>query len=149
MTFPLTCCFSFPLIQNMTVAKMSVYKRMKLACCFDCGRSERDCSCMSGSVRSNMDTLQRTFPVSSVSVNDCSTDLRACKFEHQHTLFHVCDVCSVRVTFSMCRVVCRNSIDYVNVAVWNGLFLSLLSSVLVLLIIISLVFPVVLLFRVE
>ncbi|XP_072560059.1 calcium-activated potassium channel subunit alpha-1-like isoform X13 [Paramormyrops kingsleyae] len=66
-------------------AKMSVYKRMKLACCFDCGRSERDCSCMSGSVRSNMDTLQRTFPVSSVSVNDCSTDLRACDEEAPST----------------------------------------------------------------
>ncbi|XP_048842597.1 calcium-activated potassium channel subunit alpha-1-like isoform X5 [Brienomyrus brachyistius] len=66
-------------------AKMSVYKRMKLACCFDCGRSERDCSCMSGSVRSNMDTLQRTFPLSSVSVNDCSTDLRACDEEAPST----------------------------------------------------------------
>ncbi|MEQ2247206.1 Calcium-activated potassium channel subunit alpha-1, partial [Ilyodon furcidens] len=61
----------------MTVAKMSVYKRMKLACCFDCGRSERDCSCMSGSVHSNMDTLQRAYPLSSVSVHDCSTTLRA------------------------------------------------------------------------
>ncbi|XP_073668999.1 calcium-activated potassium channel subunit alpha-1a isoform X4 [Paramisgurnus dabryanus] len=57
--------------------KMSVYKRMKLACCFDCGRSERDCSCMSGSVHSNMDSLQRAFPLSSVSVHDFSTSLRA------------------------------------------------------------------------
>ncbi|XP_057704825.1 calcium-activated potassium channel subunit alpha-1a isoform X4 [Corythoichthys intestinalis] len=57
--------------------KMSVYKRMKLACCFDCGRSERDCSCMSGSVHSNMDTLQRAYPLSSVSVHDCATTLRA------------------------------------------------------------------------
>ncbi|XP_067241983.1 calcium-activated potassium channel subunit alpha-1a isoform X6 [Chanodichthys erythropterus] len=57
--------------------KMSVYKRMKLACCFDCGRSERDCSCMTGSVHSNMDSLQRAFPLSSVSVHDCSTSLRA------------------------------------------------------------------------
>ncbi|KAF4090278.1 hypothetical protein AMELA_G00050060 [Ameiurus melas] len=57
--------------------KMSVYKRMKLACCFDCGRSERDCSCMAGSVHSNMDSLQRAFPLSSVSVHDCSTSLRA------------------------------------------------------------------------
>ncbi|KFO12229.1 Calcium-activated potassium channel subunit alpha-1, partial [Balearica regulorum gibbericeps] len=62
----------------MVIAKMSIYKRMKLACCFDCGRSERDCSCMSGSVHSNMDTLERAFPLSSVSVNDCSTSLRAC-----------------------------------------------------------------------
>nr|XP_054606336.1 calcium-activated potassium channel subunit alpha-1 isoform X2 [Nothobranchius furzeri] len=57
--------------------KMSVYKRMKLACCFDCGRSERDCSCMSGSVHSNMDTLQRAYPLSSVSVHDCATTLHA------------------------------------------------------------------------
>ncbi|XP_015201779.1 calcium-activated potassium channel subunit alpha-1a isoform X3 [Lepisosteus oculatus] len=62
--------------------KMSIYKRMKLACCFDCGRSERDCSCMSGSVHSNMDTLERAFPLSSVSVNDCSTSLRASKYNY-------------------------------------------------------------------
>ncbi|XP_056104088.1 calcium-activated potassium channel subunit alpha-1a isoform X4 [Rhinichthys klamathensis goyatoka] len=61
--------------------KMSVYKRMKLACCFDCGRSERDCSCMTGSVHSNMDSLQRAFPLSSVSVHDCSTSLRASKYK--------------------------------------------------------------------
>ncbi|XP_058240687.1 calcium-activated potassium channel subunit alpha-1a isoform X3 [Hemibagrus wyckioides] len=62
--------------------KMSVYKRMKLACCFDCGRSERDCSCMAGSVHSNMDSLQRAFPLSSVSVHDCSTSLRASKYKY-------------------------------------------------------------------
>uniref|UniRef100_A0A673IUZ6 Calcium-activated potassium channel subunit alpha-1 n=1 Tax=Sinocyclocheilus rhinocerous TaxID=307959 RepID=A0A673IUZ6_9TELE len=66
--------------------KMSVYKRMKLACCFDCGHSERDCSCMSGSVHSNMDSLQRAFPLSSVSVHDCSTSLRAFEDEHPSTL---------------------------------------------------------------
>ncbi|KAK6482081.1 calcium-activated potassium channel subunit alpha-1 isoform X2 [Huso huso] len=66
--------------------KMSIYKRMKLACCFDCGRSERDCSCMSGSVHSNMDTLERAFPLSSVSVNDCSTSLRAFEDEHPSAL---------------------------------------------------------------
>ncbi|XP_051945491.1 calcium-activated potassium channel subunit alpha-1a isoform X2 [Xyrauchen texanus] len=66
--------------------KMSVYKRMKLACCFDCGRSERDCSCMSGSVHSNMDSLQRAFPLSSVSVHDCSTSLRAFEDERPSTL---------------------------------------------------------------
>uniref|UniRef100_A0A8C2LAB3 Calcium-activated potassium channel subunit alpha-1 n=1 Tax=Cyprinus carpio TaxID=7962 RepID=A0A8C2LAB3_CYPCA len=77
---------SSPLIQHMTVAKMSVYKRMKLACCFDCGRSEHDCSCMSGSVHSNMDSLQRAFPLSSVSVHDCSTSLRAFEEEHPSTL---------------------------------------------------------------
>ncbi|XP_060625092.1 calcium-activated potassium channel subunit alpha-1 isoform X22 [Anolis sagrei] len=66
--------------------KMSIYKRIKLACCFDCGRSERDCSCMSGSVHSNMDTLERAFPLSSVSVNDCSTSLRAFEDEQPTTL---------------------------------------------------------------
>ncbi|XP_064573082.1 calcium-activated potassium channel subunit alpha-1 isoform X2 [Molothrus aeneus] len=66
--------------------KMSIYKRMRLACCFDCGRSERDCSCMSGSVHSNMDTLERAFPLSSVSVNDCSTSLRAFEDEQPSTL---------------------------------------------------------------
>ncbi|XP_041921323.1 calcium-activated potassium channel subunit alpha-1a isoform X3 [Alosa sapidissima] len=68
--------------KRLIYSKMSVYKRMKLACCFDCGRSERDCSCMSGSVHSNMDTLQRAFPLSSVSVHDCSTSLRASKYKY-------------------------------------------------------------------
>uniref|UniRef100_A0A4W6DF83 Calcium-activated potassium channel subunit alpha-1 n=1 Tax=Lates calcarifer TaxID=8187 RepID=A0A4W6DF83_LATCA len=68
------------------ISKMSVYKRMKLACCFDCGRSEQDCSCMSGSVHSNMDTLQRAYPLSSVSVHDCATTLRAFEDEHPSTL---------------------------------------------------------------
>ncbi|XP_014742159.1 PREDICTED: calcium-activated potassium channel subunit alpha-1 isoform X1 [Sturnus vulgaris] len=68
------------------LTKMSIYKRMRLACCFDCGRSERDCSCMSGSVHSNMDTLERAFPLSSVSVNDCSTSLRAFEDEQPSTL---------------------------------------------------------------
>nr|XP_015201777.1 PREDICTED: calcium-activated potassium channel subunit alpha-1 isoform X4 [Lepisosteus oculatus] len=68
--------------KRLIYSKMSIYKRMKLACCFDCGRSERDCSCMSGSVHSNMDTLERAFPLSSVSVNDCSTSLRASKYNY-------------------------------------------------------------------
>lgn len=80
----------------MTVAKMSVYKRMKLACCFDCGRSEQDCSCMSGSVHSNMDTLQRAYPLSSVSVHDCATTLRACKL-HRPTHAVICLWCVLRV----------------------------------------------------
>ncbi|XP_030885277.1 calcium-activated potassium channel subunit alpha-1-like [Leptonychotes weddellii] len=63
--------------KRLIYSKMSIYKRMRRACCFDCGRSERDCSCMSGRVRANMDTLERTFPLSSVSVNDCSTSFRA------------------------------------------------------------------------
>ncbi|XP_041124313.1 calcium-activated potassium channel subunit alpha-1-like isoform X34 [Polyodon spathula] len=72
--------------KRLIYSKMSIYKRMKLACCFDCGRSERDCSCMSGSVHSNMDTLERAFPLSSVSVNDCSTSLRTFEDEHPSVL---------------------------------------------------------------
>uniref|UniRef100_A0A8C4GU00 Calcium-activated potassium channel subunit alpha-1 n=1 Tax=Dicentrarchus labrax TaxID=13489 RepID=A0A8C4GU00_DICLA len=68
--------------KRLIYSKMSVYKRMKLACCFDCGRSEQDCSCMSGSVHSNMDTLQRAYPLSSVSVHDCATTLRASKYKY-------------------------------------------------------------------
>uniref|UniRef100_A0A8C2VY71 Calcium-activated potassium channel subunit alpha-1 n=1 Tax=Chinchilla lanigera TaxID=34839 RepID=A0A8C2VY71_CHILA len=66
--------------------KMSIYKRMRRACCFDCGRSERDCSCMSGRVRGNVDTLERAFPLSSVSVNDCSTSFPAFEDEQPSTL---------------------------------------------------------------
>eukprot|EP00063_Salmo_salar_P035694 XP_014010529.1 PREDICTED: calcium-activated potassium channel subunit alpha-1-like isoform X3 [Salmo salar] len=68
--------------KRLIYSKMSAYKQMKLACCFDCGRSERDCSCMSGSVHSNMDTLQRAYPLSSVSVHDCATTLRASKYKY-------------------------------------------------------------------
>ncbi|XP_029934156.1 calcium-activated potassium channel subunit alpha-1-like isoform X2 [Myripristis murdjan] len=60
-------------------SKTSTYKRMKLACCFDCGRSERDCSCMPVNVHCNTDTPQRDIPLSAVSVNDCSATLRASK----------------------------------------------------------------------
>ncbi|CDQ86100.1 unnamed protein product [Oncorhynchus mykiss] len=93
--------FLFLSSQNMTVAKMSVYKQMKLACCFDCGRSERDCSCMSGSVHCNMDTLQRAYPLSSVSVHDCATTLRACKL-HRPTRVVTCLLCVP----CMCVCVC-------------------------------------------
>ncbi len=117
---------SSPLIQHMTVAKMSVYKRMKLACCFDCGRSERDCSCMSSSVHNNMDSLQRAFPLSSVSIHDCSTSLRACKFDRQTTCRSVSVTC-VSVRVRKCVRVCavfhvpclfRSSIISVYVAYW-------------------------------
>jgi hypothetical protein len=101
--------FLFLSSQNMTVAKMSAYKQMKLACCFDCGRSERDCSCMSGSAHSNMDTLQRAYPLSSVSVHDCATTLRACKL-HRPTHAVTClfcvwtmYLCALSVTLSMWR----------------------------------------------
>ncbi|XP_041742884.1 calcium-activated potassium channel subunit alpha-1 isoform X3 [Coregonus clupeaformis] len=72
--------------KRLIYSKMSVYKQMKLACCFDCGRSERDCSCMSGSVHINMDTLQRAYPLPSVSVHDCTTTLPAFEDEHPSTL---------------------------------------------------------------
>lgn len=85
---------SSPLIHHAVIAKMSIYKRMRRACCFDCGRSERDCSCMSGRVRGDVDTRERAFPLSSVSVNDCSTSFRACKF-NPHTQFGVCAVCGI------------------------------------------------------
>ena len=80
VTLPLTTALPLVPSNPMVIAKMSIYKRMRRACCFDCGRSERDCSCMSGRVRGNVDTLERAFPLSSVSVNDCSTTFRACKF---------------------------------------------------------------------
>nr|XP_023009468.1 calcium-activated potassium channel subunit alpha-1 isoform X3 [Maylandia zebra] len=60
-------------------SKKPAYKKMKLACCFDCGRSERDCSCMPVNVRCNMDSPRRDIPLSAVSVNDCSATLRASK----------------------------------------------------------------------
>ncbi|XP_065327637.1 LOW QUALITY PROTEIN: calcium-activated potassium channel subunit alpha-1-like [Pelmatolapia mariae] len=60
-------------------SKKPAYKKMKLACCFDCGRSERDCTCMPVNVRCNMDSPQRDIPLSAVSVNDCSATLRASK----------------------------------------------------------------------
>uniref|UniRef100_A0A8C9YF02 Calcium-activated potassium channel subunit alpha-1 n=1 Tax=Sander lucioperca TaxID=283035 RepID=A0A8C9YF02_SANLU len=57
-------------------SKKAAYKKMRLACCFDCGRSERDCSCMPVNVHCNMDSPQRDIPLSAVSVNDCSATLR-------------------------------------------------------------------------
>ncbi|XP_063077795.1 calcium-activated potassium channel subunit alpha-1-like isoform X2 [Engraulis encrasicolus] len=47
--------------------KMTVYKRMKLAC-FDCGRTEHGCACMSGSVRSNLDSLGQGYALTPLSV---------------------------------------------------------------------------------
>ncbi|XP_067100716.1 calcium-activated potassium channel subunit alpha-1a-like isoform X4 [Osmerus mordax] len=67
-------------------SKMSTYKRMKLACCFDCGCTERDCSCMSANVRSNLDTPPRGIPPSPVSVHDCSATLRALEEDQQSAL---------------------------------------------------------------
>uniref|UniRef100_A0A672ZUJ2 Calcium-activated potassium channel subunit alpha-1 n=1 Tax=Sphaeramia orbicularis TaxID=375764 RepID=A0A672ZUJ2_9TELE len=67
-------------------SKMPAYKKMRLACCFDCGRSERGCSCMPVNVRCNMDSPQRDIPLSAVSVNDCSATLRAFEEDHQSAL---------------------------------------------------------------
>lgn len=118
MILAINLLLSSPLIQHMTVAKMSVYKRMKLACCFDCGRSERDCSCMTGSVHSNMDSLQRAFPLSSVSVHDCSTSLRACKFDRQTTCRSMSVTCErVRVSVRVCAVfhmLCLTSVSFLH-----------------------------------
>ncbi|XP_030195418.1 calcium-activated potassium channel subunit alpha-1 isoform X2 [Gadus morhua] len=59
--------------------RSSTYQRMKLACCFDCGSADRDCSCMPVYVHCNTDAPQRDIPLSVVSVSDCSTTLRASK----------------------------------------------------------------------
>ncbi|XP_076743672.1 calcium-activated potassium channel subunit alpha-1 isoform X1 [Maylandia zebra] len=67
-------------------SKKPAYKKMKLACCFDCGRSERDCSCMPVNVRCNMDSPRRDIPLSAVSVNDCSATLRAFQEDQQSAL---------------------------------------------------------------
>ncbi|XP_019134397.1 calcium-activated potassium channel subunit alpha-1 isoform X12 [Larimichthys crocea] len=65
--------------KKLIYSKKPAYKKMRLACCFDCGRSERDCSCMPVNVRCNLDSPQRDIPLSAVSVNDCSATLRASK----------------------------------------------------------------------
>lgn len=115
---------------------MSVYKRMKLACCFDCGRSERDCSCMSGSVHSNMDSLQRAFPLSSVSVHDCSTSLRACKFDRQITCRSMSVTCErACVCVSVCavfHVLCFTSVSFLHFFRTCGLLVGTLVHFFVL-----------------
>uniref|UniRef100_A0A3Q3AYJ5 Calcium-activated potassium channel subunit alpha-1 n=1 Tax=Kryptolebias marmoratus TaxID=37003 RepID=A0A3Q3AYJ5_KRYMA len=60
-------------------SKKPAYKKMQLACCFDCGRSKRGCSCMPVNVHCNSDSPRRDIPLSAVSVNDCSATLRASK----------------------------------------------------------------------
>ncbi|MEQ2172082.1 hypothetical protein GOODEAATRI_017368 [Goodea atripinnis] len=64
----------------MTVAKTPAYKRMRLACCFDRGRSKCERSCMPVNVRCNLDYPHRDIPLSPLSVNDCSATLRAWLF---------------------------------------------------------------------
>lgn len=103
VTLSLTAALPLLPSNHMVIAKMSIYKRMRRACCFDCGRSERDCSCMSGRVRGNVDTLERAFPLSSVSVNDCSASFRACKFNLNTT---VPCLCSSVISALSCVVLC-------------------------------------------
>ncbi|XP_047183728.1 calcium-activated potassium channel subunit alpha-1 isoform X3 [Scophthalmus maximus] len=67
-------------------SKTAAFKKIRLACCFDCGHSERDCSCMPVNVRCNTDSSQHAIPLSAVSVNDCSTTLRAFEEDQQSTL---------------------------------------------------------------
>ncbi|KAF7665481.1 hypothetical protein LDENG_00141610 [Lucifuga dentata] len=66
--------------------KMSTYKTMRLACCFDCGRSERDCPCMPVNVHYKMDSPQRDIPLCAVCVNECSTTLHAFEENQQSAL---------------------------------------------------------------
>ena len=89
-------------LNPVTVAKTAAYKKIRLACCFDCGRSERDCSCMPANVRCNMDSPQRDIPLSAVSVNDCSATLRACKLSPWHVLFSVCNMHCVHRAACLC-----------------------------------------------
>ncbi|XP_073723341.1 calcium-activated potassium channel subunit alpha-1a isoform X3 [Misgurnus anguillicaudatus] len=60
-------------------SKKHGHKRMRLACCVACGGAERGCSCMSDSVASNMETLHRGLPFSSVSLYDNTTTLQCSK----------------------------------------------------------------------
>ncbi|XP_077115534.1 calcium-activated potassium channel subunit alpha-1 isoform X5 [Ranitomeya variabilis] len=64
--------------------KMSIRKRLMQACCLGC--SEISCTCMSGTIRSNMGTLERAFPLSPVSVNDFSTNFRGFEDEQPSAL---------------------------------------------------------------
>uniref|UniRef100_A0A8C7XJY6 Calcium-activated potassium channel subunit alpha-1 n=1 Tax=Oryzias sinensis TaxID=183150 RepID=A0A8C7XJY6_9TELE len=51
--------------------------KMRLACCFGCGRSAWGCCCMPVNVHCNLDSPRRDIPLSAVSVNECSATLRA------------------------------------------------------------------------
>ncbi|XP_040176575.1 calcium-activated potassium channel subunit alpha-1 isoform X15 [Rana temporaria] len=70
--------------KRLIYSKMSIRKRLMQACCLGC--SEIDCSCMSGTLRSNMGTLERAFPLSPVSVNDFSTNIRGFEDEQPSAL---------------------------------------------------------------
>ncbi|XP_031699328.1 calcium-activated potassium channel subunit alpha-1-like isoform X3 [Anarrhichthys ocellatus] len=72
--------------KKLIYSKKLAYKKIKLACCFDCGRSEQDCSCMPVNVPCNMDSPRRDIPLSAVSVNDCSATLHAFEEDQQLVL---------------------------------------------------------------
>ncbi|XP_043959141.1 calcium-activated potassium channel subunit alpha-1-like isoform X8 [Gambusia affinis] len=65
--------------KKLIYSKTPVYKRMRLACCFDRRRSKWERSCMPVIVRCNLDSPHRDIPLSALSVNDCSATLRASK----------------------------------------------------------------------
>ncbi|XP_038128585.1 calcium-activated potassium channel subunit alpha-1-like isoform X3 [Cyprinodon tularosa] len=65
--------------KKLIYSKTPAYKRMRLACCFDRGRSKWQRSCMPVNVRSNLDYPHQDIPLSALSVNDCSATLRASK----------------------------------------------------------------------
>uniref|UniRef100_A0A3Q2EJ41 Calcium-activated potassium channel subunit alpha-1 n=1 Tax=Cyprinodon variegatus TaxID=28743 RepID=A0A3Q2EJ41_CYPVA len=67
-------------------SKTPAYKRMRLACCFDRGRSKWQRSCMPVNVRSNLDYPHQDIPLSALSVNDCSATLRAFEEDQQTAL---------------------------------------------------------------
>uniref|UniRef100_A0A3P9LYT5 Calcium-activated potassium channel subunit alpha-1 n=1 Tax=Oryzias latipes TaxID=8090 RepID=A0A3P9LYT5_ORYLA len=58
-------------------SKTAAHKKMRLACCFGCGRSAWGCCCMPVNVHCNLDSPRRDIPLSAVSVNECSATLRA------------------------------------------------------------------------
>ncbi|XP_075466464.1 calcium-activated potassium channel subunit alpha-1 isoform X3 [Ascaphus truei] len=62
--------------------KMSIRKRLIQACCLGC----TEVDCMSGTLHSNIGTLERAFPLSPVSVNDSSTSLRGFEDDHPSAL---------------------------------------------------------------
>ncbi|XP_038128586.1 calcium-activated potassium channel subunit alpha-1-like isoform X4 [Cyprinodon tularosa] len=72
--------------KKLIYSKTPAYKRMRLACCFDRGRSKWQRSCMPVNVRSNLDYPHQDIPLSALSVNDCSATLRAFEEDQQTAL---------------------------------------------------------------
>ncbi|XP_043959137.1 calcium-activated potassium channel subunit alpha-1-like isoform X4 [Gambusia affinis] len=72
--------------KKLIYSKTPVYKRMRLACCFDRRRSKWERSCMPVIVRCNLDSPHRDIPLSALSVNDCSATLRAFEEDQQTAL---------------------------------------------------------------